>query len=98
MVTAQYLHRAHRVKHIPTGLYYQPGHSNLSEKGKVYHTNSDVISANWIYGVVLKIDRDSKLYRKHKEVIDRYAKFDCNGQYVIYADVQCQMIREKVNC
>lgn len=35
--------KPHRVKHIPTGLYYKPYGSagNLSSVGKVYLTNSD---------------------------------------------------------
>ena len=49
----------HRVKHIPTGLYYQPGSNNLSEKGKIYHNNHDVISANWRHCTCIRIDRDS---------------------------------------
>lgn len=35
--------KPHRVKHIPTGLYYKPygSNSNLSAVGKVYLNNSD---------------------------------------------------------
>lgn len=34
--------RPYRLKHLPTGLYYQPyrhGGSNLSKKGKIYQTS-----------------------------------------------------------
>ena len=40
--------RPHRVKHIPTGLYYKPygSNSNLSAVGKVYLNNSDPFNVN----------------------------------------------------
>lgn len=38
----------HRVKHIPTGLYYKPymGSSNLASIGKIYTTNSSPLVLN----------------------------------------------------
>lgn len=58
--------RAYRIKHIPTGLHYQPakGGSNLSERGKVYLTNANPLSYNrgsdyiWI-----DLKKGSKVYR-----------------------------------
>lgn len=40
--------KPHRVKHIPTGLYYKPygSNSNLSKTGKVYLNNSDPFNVN----------------------------------------------------
>ena len=40
--------KPHRVKHIPTGLYYKPygNNSNLSAVGKVYLNNSDPFNVN----------------------------------------------------
>lgn len=40
--------KPHRVKHIPTGLYYKPygSNSNLSAVGKVYLNNSDPYNVN----------------------------------------------------
>lgn len=40
--------KPHRVKHIPTGLYYKPygNNGNLSPVGKVYLTNSDPLMVN----------------------------------------------------
>lgn len=34
----------YRIKHKATGLYYKPGHINLSKKGKVYTSNASVLS------------------------------------------------------
>lgn len=87
----------HRVKHLPTGLYYQPGNNNLSENGKIYHNNNDVISANWLNGVCIRINKTSKVYLKHKEVIDKCAREWRPGQLVIFADAQTTLDREMVN-
>ena len=40
--------KPHRVKHIPTGLYYKPygNNSNLSLVGKMYLNNSDPFNVN----------------------------------------------------
>ena len=40
--------KPHRVKHIPTGLYYKPygNNSNLSLVGKLYVNNSDPFNVN----------------------------------------------------
>lgn len=40
--------KPHRVKHIPTGLYYKPygSNSNLSLVGKMYLNNSDPYNVN----------------------------------------------------
>ena len=38
--------KPYRIKHKPTGLYYQPlvNGNNLSKKGKVYLTNNNVLN------------------------------------------------------
>jgi hypothetical protein len=39
---------AYRIKHTPSGLYYQPhkhGESNISKKGKIYHTEGNATSS-----------------------------------------------------
>ena len=40
--------KPHRVKHIPTGLYYKPygNTSNLSKTGKVYLNNTNPLNLN----------------------------------------------------
>lgn len=40
----------YKLKHIPTGLYYQPhkhGGSNLSKRGKIYQTNTHGLSSSF---------------------------------------------------
>lgn len=34
----------YRIKHKPTGLYYKPGDTNLSKKGKIYTSGGNVLS------------------------------------------------------
>lgn len=89
--------KLHRVKHIPTGLYYQPGANNLSEKGKIYSNNHDVISANWHCCTCIRISCNSKVYLKHKEVIDKCAKKIGTGVMMIFASTECDLDREEVN-
>lgn len=64
--------KPYRVKHKETGLYYQPakGGNNLSERGKVYMTNSNPLSMDrgcdyiWI-----DLKDNSLLYKKHKDCL-----------------------------
>lgn len=41
--------KPHRVKHLPTGLYYKPygNTSNLSKTGKVYLNNTNPLNLNY---------------------------------------------------
>lgn len=58
--------KAYRIKHIPTGLYYQPtkGGSNLSVKGKVYLTNVTRFSYNKVSDDIwIDLKKGSKVYR-----------------------------------
>lgn len=34
----------YRIKHKTSGLYYKPGHINLSKNGKIYNSNSSVLA------------------------------------------------------
>lgn len=52
----------YRIKHIPTGLYYQPRKyrgNNLSKNGKVYHTNI-------FRPTVLVLTKGSRVYNEIK--------------------------------
>ena len=59
--------KLHRVKHIPTGLYYQPGESNLSEKGKIYQNNQDCLMNGYGDRLGLSMLKTSKILKKHPE-------------------------------
>ena len=87
----------HRVKHLPTGLYYQPGSTNLSEKGKMYSSNSDVISANFGHCTPIRISKSSKVYLRHKEIIDKYANDIRTDALMIFANTERDLVREEIN-
>lgn len=62
--------KAYRIKHIPTGLYYQParGGSNLSEKGKVYLTNANGLSYNKVSDHIwIDLKKGSKVYHLYRD-------------------------------
>ena len=64
--------KPYRIKHIPTGLYYQPikGGNNLSPRGKVYLTNASPLSMNGdYYPIYLTCREDSIVYRQTKDII-----------------------------
>lgn len=64
--------KAYRIKHIPTGLYYQPakGGSNLSEKGKVYLTNANPFSYNGGSDhILIDVKKSSKVHRLYIDKI-----------------------------
>lgn len=66
----------YKLKHIPTGLYYQPYKhrgSNLSKRGKIYQTKSNILSIGyfsngdnkktlWIF-----TDKYSGIYKEYKD-------------------------------
>lgn len=64
--------KAYRLKHIPTGLYYQPSKSgnNLSKRGKVYLTKSNPLSMDrgcdyiWI-----DLNAKSKVFQTYGKII-----------------------------
>lgn len=71
--------KAYRVKHIPTGLYYQPrnGHNNLSPKGKVYNTNNSIFSGQ--KSIRISIKSHSKIYKEFKDVLLPYKESQNKG-------------------
>ena len=58
--------KAYRVRHKPTGLFYQPGYRNLSEKGKIYLKRPSFFK----YSVTLRMNKDTKIYQKYKDILD----------------------------
>lgn len=61
----------HRVKHIPSGLYYQPGENNFSEKGKVYQNNQDVLVGDAKY-IGISMTKTSKLVKKYSNFFENW--------------------------
>lgn len=78
----------YRIKHIETGLYYTPGPtSNLSEKGKIYNTNNNLI--NYL-GEHFTIDLrlfNRKTIEKYKDVLSKCGILNSSSwkKYNVYA-------------
>lgn len=57
--------KPYRIKHKPTGLYYQPtvNGNNLSKTGKVYLTNNSVLRGTDTF-IFISFKETSKLYKE----------------------------------
>lgn len=72
----------YRLKHIPTGLYYQPHThrgNNLSKKGKIYQSNTHGLSTAFKYAEHYKdletriftiyVTEDSLIHKQTKDIL-----------------------------
>lgn len=72
----------YKLKHVPTGLYYQPHKhrgSNLSKRGKVYQTAKHGLSSSFKSAEYYKDDehqkfsvyceKDSQIYKQTKDIL-----------------------------
>lgn len=53
----------YRIKHASTGLYYSPGHPNLTVRGKVYQTAQNVLLSYPGDYVPVSGTKDSKMVK-----------------------------------
>lgn len=69
----------YRLKHVPSGLYYQPHKyrgSNLSKKGKVYMTKGNILSIAYFSNgdtrktLTIFADKDSKILKEFRDSFD----------------------------
>lgn len=60
--------KPYRIKHKPTGLYYQPtvNGNNLSKKGKVYLTNNNVLKGRGTF-IFISLNEQGKLYKEYEK-------------------------------
>src|SRR5699024_11894673 len=73
-----------RIKNTKTGLYYQPvkNGNNLSKKGKVYQTKTNILKMGWSDYIGVSISRRSRVY---SIVFDHYLKngrIDWDGKII----------------
>lgn len=73
--------KPYKLKHIPTGLYYQPHKhrgSNLSKKGKIYQTGTHGLSEHMCdakrypkdtHTVTVRCKKDSGVHKQTKDVL-----------------------------
>ena len=62
--------KPYRLKHHPTGLYYQPN-SGLSKKGKIYQTESNALKYFTGHTVTISIDVNKKQFALYKDYFHR---------------------------
>lgn len=60
--------KPYRIKHKPTGLYYQPtvNGNNLSLTGKVYLTKNNVLNGKDTF-VYISLNEQGRLYKEYKK-------------------------------
>lgn len=75
----------YRLKHKPTGLYYQPVRgrwrskkTNLSKKGKIYQSGKNALMGNYN---TITINISAKQYKENKEVFDSLGIYDSNRSH-----------------
>lgn len=75
----------YKLKHKPTGLYYQPvrgrfnrNKTNLSKRGKVYQTQSNALNG---VGDTITINVSEKQYDSNKELFNSLGIYDSNERY-----------------
>lgn len=82
----------YRLKHVPTGLYYQPIKgkyeyaTHLSKKGKIYSTRVNALNGS--HHLVISISKAQ--YEKNKDLFDRLGAYNSNKngrkEYKMYCD------------
>lgn len=81
----------YKVRHIPTGLYYQPATSsgtNLGKKGKIYETSSSCLSGSEDY-IIIDIKKESPIYRDFAGILDM--KYGLNKSGAKFGFVYCKI-------
>ena len=60
--------KPYRIKHKPTGLYYQPtvNGNNLSKTGKVYLTKNNVLNGKDTF-IYISLNEQGRLYKEYKK-------------------------------
>lgn len=81
----------YKVRHIPTGLYYQPVTSsgtNLGKKGKIYETSSSCLSGSEDY-IFIDIKKTSPIYRDFAGILDM--KYELKKSGAKFGYVYCKI-------
>ena len=74
--------KMYRLKHKATGLYYIPGPSRLSEKGKIYHSAGNLKTfLGGTYATTIHIDPQSRVGKKYKETWENLDRTHLNISY-----------------
>lgn len=75
----------YKLKHKPTGLYYQPARgrwsgqkTNLSKKGKIYQSGINGLMGK---SDTITINVSNRQYKENKEIFDSLGIYDINERY-----------------
>ena len=63
----------YKIKHIPTGLYFQPykaRKSSLSKNGKIYQTESNCLNTNTMFGGMFIYCHNNSIIHKSTKHLD----------------------------
>ena len=88
--------KPYKLKHKPTGLYYQPKthrSSNLSKKGKIYQTKNNILSIGFYADgksrktLTVYVYGNSHIYKQYKEKFDWKESYNYN-EYIAETDIE----------
>jgi hypothetical protein len=73
--------KVYKLRHNPTGLFYQPskGNGNLSKKGKIYSSKPKI---NWALGLRIKINSWKSEPTGHHKIICEYFGIPFGNGYI----------------
>lgn len=84
----------YKLKHKPTGLYYQPVRgrwigekTNLSKKGKIYQNKQNALIGS---GDTIHIYISVKQYNSNKELFDSLGAYNYNSRYTPEYALRCK--------
>lgn len=91
--------KPYKLKHIPTGLYYQPYKhrgSHLSKNGKIYQTNINGIeTGNSVFRLNICCQKDSRIHKQTKDILD-WQECSYNGHQMMSGTNFEDWIREEI--
>ena len=94
--------RPYKLKHLPTGLYYQPFKqhgSNFSKRGKVYQTKSNILNNSYYSNkekrsiLTIFTYESTLIYKEFKDILN-WEKAVGNNNYKIDTLVEDWIIEE----
>jgi len=84
----------YRIKHVPTGLYYKPGRSNLGVLGKVYQTKNCILSHS-DDTIIVAVRSNSKIIKKTEGKIEWKPMYGDSSRVVAYIPKE-EFIKEHI--
>ena len=82
--------KPYKLKHIPTGLYYQPisnKGSHFSKRGKIYQTKNNILNLSYFSNgsprkeIRIEAHRDTLIYKEYKDKLIWIEPFRYSDKY-----------------